>query len=107
MGNNKQVNLHNSPNQGQINESNCNYPNRSSPSDSTSCWTNLKHTKMKLVILNGSIYALIAAATPWAQFLGSTQEVTNRMIAATAVASIVAGATALKAFLSTSNIPTK
>lgn len=56
----------------------------------------------KLVLLNAACYALIAAATPWAQFLGSSQEISDRMIAATSVASIVAGATALKAFLSTS-----
>jgi hypothetical protein len=56
----------------------------------------------KLTLANGACYTLIAAATPWAQFLGSSQEVSARMLAATAIASIVAGATAFKAFLSTS-----
>lgn len=56
----------------------------------------------RMIIANGACYTLIAAATPWAQFLGSTQDISGRMLAATAIASLVAGATAFKAFLSTS-----
>lgn len=59
--------------------------------------------KFNTVILNGALYAGIAALTPVAAFLASQQPITTRTICAISVASIIAGATALKAFISTSN----
>lgn len=59
--------------------------------------------EMNSVTLNGALYTVIAALTPVASFLASEQVITTRAVVAIAVASIIAGATALKAFISTSN----
>lgn len=56
----------------------------------------------KITILKGVAATLTAAATPWLNFLAGLQEITARSIALTAIASLVAGATAGAAFLSTS-----
>lgn len=63
--------------------------------------------KLDSVTLNGALYTVIAALTPVGSFLASEQPITTRAIVAITVASIIAGATALKAFISTSNQPPK
>lgn len=55
----------------------------------------------KLLILQGGLYTIIAALTPIATFLISDAVLTSRSIAAVVCSALIAGATALKAFLST------
>jgi hypothetical protein len=57
---------------------------------------------MKTLYLEGSLYTFVALGTPIAALLASDQPLSGRAIAAVAVGSLVAGANALKAFLSTS-----
>jgi len=57
--------------------------------------------KSNLIILTeGLLYMVISAGPVWAVLLDSDKPLTQRAITATSVASIVAAATALKAFLS-------
>jgi hypothetical protein len=59
--------------------------------------------KSKLVIfVEGMLYMIIAAGPTWAVLLDSDKPLTERAVTATFVASLVAAATALKAFLSQS-----
>jgi len=56
----------------------------------------------KLLFLQGALYTGIATLTPWVTYLAATDNpITWRSLACCSVGSIVAGATALKAFLST------
>jgi VIT1/CCC1 family predicted Fe2+/Mn2+ transporter len=55
----------------------------------------------KLLILQGGLYTIIAALTPVATFLISDSPLTVRAIVGLVVIAVIAGATALKAFLST------
>ena len=52
------------------------------------------------VAIEGALYVVIAAGAPWVELLISDRDLTPRTLAAAAVMAIVAGATALKAFLS-------
>jgi hypothetical protein len=54
-----------------------------------------------MLILQGAIYAIIGALTPVAGMLATQTELTKRTTIAMIVAGIMSGATALKAFLST------
>jgi hypothetical protein len=57
--------------------------------------------KSKLVIfVEGMLYMIIAAGPTWAVLLDSDKPLTERAVMATFIASLVAAATALKAFLS-------
>lgn len=56
---------------------------------------------MKLLILQGTLFTVIGALTPIATVLGSDTPLNQRTIAAMVVGGLIAGATALKAFLST------
>jgi hypothetical protein len=59
--------------------------------------------KSKLIIfIEGMLYMIISAGPVWAVLMDSDKPLTERAITATSVASIVAAATALKAFLSQS-----
>ena len=59
------------------------------------------HTKsFRLIVLEGFLYVVIAAAPPWAEFLVSDRAIDERSLSAVGVISLIAGATALKAFLS-------
>jgi hypothetical protein len=60
----------------------------------------------KLQVLEGGLYTLIGALTPVSISLASNSELTTRGIVCLVIGSIVAGATALKAWLSKSNQPT-
>jgi hypothetical protein len=55
----------------------------------------------KVMIFQGALYTVIAALTPVVTMLTSSIELTSRSITCLCIGSIVAGATALKAFLST------
>lgn len=55
----------------------------------------------KLLVLQGGLYTIIAALTPIAAFLISDAALNARSIAAVVCSALIAGATALKAFLST------
>lgn len=57
---------------------------------------------MKLVWAEGALYTIISMATPWSLFLASDHEISTRSLCCIAVGSIIAGATAAKAFLSQS-----
>ncbi len=57
---------------------------------------------MNFLYLEGSLYTTIAFGTPLYELLAGDHPLTGRAIAAVAVASIVSGCNALKAFLSTS-----
>lgn len=60
-------------------------------------------TKSRTVIATeGALYVIIAAGSPFAEFLISDRVVSQRSIAAVSVVALVAGANALKAFLSQS-----
>ncbi len=54
-----------------------------------------------MLLLQGALYTAIAAFTPWGTYLASDAAITWRSISCITVGSIIAGATALKAFLST------
>lgn len=56
----------------------------------------------RTVYTEGALYVVIAAGSPFAEFLISDRLITSRSVAAVSVAAIVAGANALKAFLSQS-----
>ena len=56
----------------------------------------------RTVFLEGCLYVTIAAGSPVAEFLISDREISSRSLAAVSVVAIVAGANALKAFLSQS-----
>ena len=60
---------------------------------------------MKMILLQGGLYTLIAALTPVAGLLAGDQPLTTRSLICLVIGSIIAGANALKAFLSTSNTP--
>lgn len=53
------------------------------------------------LIIQGALYAIIGAFTPVAAMLVGDQPLTTRTIIAITISALVAGATALKAFLST------
>jgi hypothetical protein len=53
------------------------------------------------MILQGFLYSLIGALTPVAAVLGSDSPINNRLVASMIVGGLIAGATACKAFLST------
>jgi hypothetical protein len=55
----------------------------------------------KLLILQAGLYTVIAALTPVAASLLSDVTLTPRYLTALSISAIIAGATALKAFLST------
>jgi carbon starvation protein CstA len=55
----------------------------------------------KLLILQGGLYTIIAALTPVPVFLAGSEPITTRALWGLVVSSLLAGATALKAFLST------
>lgn len=55
----------------------------------------------KLLVLQAALYTGIAALTPLTTALSSDTPLTPRYIICLAIGSIIAGATALKAFLST------
>jgi ACR3 family arsenite efflux pump ArsB len=57
---------------------------------------------IKSLYVEGGLYTVIAMGAPWLELLRGDADLTGRSVAATAIASLVAGATALKAFLSTS-----
>lgn len=54
------------------------------------------------VIAEGALYAIISAGAPWMAFLESDKELTTRGLVAVGIASLVAAATSVKAFLSQS-----
>lgn len=56
----------------------------------------------RTVWTEGSLYVIIAAGSPIAEFLVSDRVISDRSLCAVAVIAIVAGANALKAFLSQS-----
>jgi hypothetical protein len=53
-----------------------------------------------IVLLEGTLYVIIAVGGSLGGLLGSTEPLTERAMIAAGVAAIVAGANALKAFLS-------
>ena len=53
------------------------------------------------LIIQGSLYFIIGALTPVGAVLASSNEMDHRAVAAMIVTGLVAGATALKAFFST------
>lgn len=55
----------------------------------------------KLLLVQGALYALIGALTPVSAVLASDTILNTRSVVAMTVLGLVAGATALKAFLST------
>jgi hypothetical protein len=55
-----------------------------------------------VLLIEGGCYTLISAATPWLETIGGDRPITGRIIVAGAIASLIAGCTAMKAFLSTS-----
>lgn len=55
----------------------------------------------RLLVVQGGLYTVIAALTPVANTLASDASLTWRAIACVVLTAIIAGATALKAFLST------
>lgn len=55
----------------------------------------------KQLIIQGALYTIIGALTPVTALLNTEQALTNRVITVMIVSGIIAGATALKAFLST------
>jgi hypothetical protein len=55
-----------------------------------------------ILYLEGALYTLIAVGGPLIETLGSDRPLTSRTLVLVAVTSIVSGANALKAFLSTS-----
>lgn len=55
----------------------------------------------RLLVFQGALYTIIAALTPAATMLASDAQMTMRAIICLALSCIIAGATALKAFLST------
>lgn len=55
----------------------------------------------KQLIVQGLLYTIIGALTPVAGLLASQVELTQRAVITIVITGIVAGATALKAFLST------
>jgi hypothetical protein len=55
----------------------------------------------KLLFVQGGLYVLIGTLTPIPVALASNIELTGRVITGLVISSILAGATALKAFLST------
>ncbi len=57
---------------------------------------------MKPVYVEGALYTIIAVATPIAALLSGNQPITGRTITAVSIGALIAGCTALKAFLSTS-----
>lgn len=54
----------------------------------------------RLIFFEGLLYVIISSGAPWAEFLHSDRPVTERALIAVTVVSVIAGATALKAFLS-------
>ncbi len=58
--------------------------------------------KINFLYFEGALYTAIAIGTPIYELLAGDHPLTKRAIAAVAVASIVSGCNALKAFLSTS-----
>lgn len=54
------------------------------------------------VICEGTLYAIIGIGTPLAAFFGGDQPLTTRAIVAVSISALVAGANAVKAFLSQS-----
>lgn len=59
----------------------------------------------KSQLLQGALYTGIAALTPVSTQLASNAPLTGRSITCLVIGALIAGATALKAFLSTSNQP--
>lgn len=55
----------------------------------------------KQLLIQGALYTIIGALTPVLAMLSSTTELSQRAIITACIAGAVAGATALKAFLST------
>ena len=53
------------------------------------------------LIIQGALYTIIGALTPVVALLTSNEELDNRKIAVMIISGLVAGATALKAYLST------
>lgn len=53
------------------------------------------------LIIQGALYAIIGAFTPIVAMLAGDQPISTRTIVAICISALVAGATALKAFLST------
>lgn len=56
----------------------------------------------RTIYTEGTLYVIIASGSPFAEFLISDRPITTRSIIAVSVVAIVAGANALKAFLSQS-----
>ena len=56
----------------------------------------------RTVITEGALYVIIAAGGPFAEFLSSDREASTRALCAVGVVALIAGANALKAFLSQS-----
>ena len=61
----------------------------------------------KQLLIQGALYVIIGALTPVIAMLSSDRELDNRAMLTVVIAGIVAGATALKAFLSTTFAQTK
>lgn len=61
----------------------------------------VNQTSIKMLILQGFLYTLIAALTPVYAAILSDIILTTRVIIGVSIGAIIAGATALKAFLST------
>jgi len=61
----------------------------------------------KQLIVQGALYVVIGALTPVMALLSSDRELDRRQMITTIIAGVVAGATALKAFLSTTFAQTK
>jgi hypothetical protein len=57
---------------------------------------------IRLIFLQGLLYTIIATLTPAAGMLATNTELTNRAIMALVITCVISGATAMKAFLSTS-----
>lgn len=55
----------------------------------------------RLLVFQAGLYTVIAALTPATTTLASNVELTPRAVSCLVISSIIAGATALKAFLST------
>jgi hypothetical protein len=52
------------------------------------------------IIAEGALYGIISGGTPWVALLEGEKDLTYRLIGAASVASIIAAATAIKAFMS-------
>ena len=55
----------------------------------------------KQLLIQGALYVIIGALSPIAALLTTDQEITNRVLTVMIISGILSGATALKAFLST------